>query len=103
FRNLIRSPRRSVLTGLGIAAAIAALVAFVGLIDSFLGTIERAETEIVADEPDRLEVELFNFYPVDSRAVGAIAAMNMSGSRSPRRASMLSPLPVPNRSTSSSM
>ncbi len=72
-RNVVRSPRRSLLTSLGIAAAIAALVAFVGLIDSFLDTIDRGERVILSTNPDRLEVDLDRPYPVNSEVVSAIA------------------------------
>lgn len=72
-RNVVRSPRRSLLTSLGIAAAIAALVAFVGLIDSFLDTIDRGERVILSNNADRLEVDLGRPYPVNSEVVGAIA------------------------------
>ncbi len=72
-RNVVRAPRRSVLTSLGIAAAIAALVAFVGLIDSFLDTIDRGEREILSANPDRLEVDLDRPYPLNSDVVTGIA------------------------------
>jgi putative ABC transport system permease protein len=72
-RNVVRAPRRSLLTSLGIAAAIAALVAFVGLIDSFLDTIDRGEREILSANPDRLEVDLDRPYPLNSDVVTGIA------------------------------
>lgn len=71
-RNVVRAPRRSFLTSLGIAAAIAALVAFVGLIDSFLATIDRGEHEILSANPDRLEVDLDRPYALDSEVVRVI-------------------------------
>jgi putative ABC transport system permease protein len=72
-RNVVRAPRRSLLTSFGIAAAIAALIAFVGLIDSFLDTIDRGEREILSTNPDRLEVDLDRPYPIDSEVVNGIA------------------------------
>ena len=71
-RNVVRAPRRSILTSLGIAAAIAALVAFVGLIDSFLATVERGEREILSTNPERLEVDLDRPYPADGDVIAAI-------------------------------
>lgn len=73
IRNVVRTPRRSLLTSLGIAAALAALVAFVGLIDSFLGTIDRGNEEVLSSAPDRLEVALDRPYPADGPEVAAIA------------------------------
>lgn len=72
-RNVVRSPRRSFLTSLGIAAAIAALVAFVGLIDSFLDTIDRGERVILSTNADRLEVDLDRPYALNSEVVTGIA------------------------------
>lgn len=74
IRNVVRAPRRSLLTTLGIAAALAALIAFVGLIDSFLATIDRGRDEVLASAPDRLEVTLDRPYPVDGQEIAAIAA-----------------------------
>jgi len=71
-RNVVRAPRRSILTSLGIAAAIAAMVAFVGLIDSFLETVDRGEREILSMNPQRLEVDLDRPYPVSGETIGAI-------------------------------
>ncbi len=74
LRNVVRSPRRSLLTVLGIAAALAALVAFVGMIDSFVATIDRGSHEVLSRNPERVEVPLDSFYPVAGAEVGAIAA-----------------------------
>ncbi len=71
-RNVVRAPRRALLTSLGIAAAIAALVSFVGLIDSFLATIERSDEEILWMNPDRLQVDLDRPYPVAGAEIAAI-------------------------------
>jgi putative ABC transport system permease protein len=71
-RNVVRSPRRSLLTIVGIAAALAALLAFVGLIDSFVDTIDRGRDEILSDSPDRLEVTLNRPYPEGDEVLRAI-------------------------------
>ncbi|HMO54694.1 MAG TPA: ABC transporter permease, partial [Tepidiformaceae bacterium] len=73
-RNVVRAPRRSLLTSLGIAAAIAALVAFVGLIDSFLATIDRGDDETLWVNPDRVEVNLDRVYPTTGAEVASILA-----------------------------
>jgi putative ABC transport system permease protein len=74
LRNLVRSPRRTLLTGFGIAAALAALVSFVGMIDSFIATTDRGESEILGTSPNRIEVRLAGFYPQDGPVVQTIAA-----------------------------
>lgn len=60
-RDVVRRPRRTVLTALGIAAAIATLIGVIGMVDSFLATIDRGEAEILRDAPDRLAVDLVSF------------------------------------------
>jgi putative ABC transport system permease protein len=72
FRNLLRAPRRGVLTLLGIAAIITVLVGVVGMVDSFLATIERGEEELLGDTPDRLLIDLDSLHPVDSQQVAGV-------------------------------
>jgi putative ABC transport system permease protein len=72
-RNLVRAPRRALLTSVGIGAALAALVAFVGMIDSFVGTTDAGQREISGKSPDRLEVQLTGFLRADGPEVQAIA------------------------------
>ena len=66
FRNLLRAPRRALLTVLGVAAALSALVGIVGMLDSIFATIDRSDDELLGTAPDRIEVTLDSFYPVDS-------------------------------------
>ncbi len=72
FRNLLRAPRRAVLTALGIAAIMAVLVGFLGAIDSFVGALDRGTAMVEGDSPDRMVVSLENVQPVDTPAVAAI-------------------------------
>ena len=69
LRNVVRAGRRTVLTALGVAAAITSLVAVLGLLDSFVVTGERNTAEVERMSPDRLTVTLDTFYPKDSRVV----------------------------------
>jgi putative ABC transport system permease protein len=82
-RNVVRTPRRSLLTIVGIAAALAALVAFVGLIDSFLGTIDRGRDELRSSSPDRLEATLDRPYAIHSGEVRALAGADAVGAAEP--------------------
>jgi putative ABC transport system permease protein len=51
LRNLVRSPRRTLLTALGVGAAITALVAVLGMLDSFKGSIDRGAAEVTRGNP----------------------------------------------------
>jgi putative ABC transport system permease protein len=73
IRNFLRTPRRTVLTAVGVGAAIAALVAVFGLLDSFGRTIDQTGNELTKGNADRVLVQLDTFYPVDSDVVTAIA------------------------------
>jgi putative ABC transport system permease protein len=76
-RNVVRSPRRTLLTGLGIAAALAALVSFVGMIDSFIATTDRGDQEILGTSPERIEVRLAGFFPSQGGVVEAIGSQDV--------------------------
>ncbi len=79
FRNLLRAPRRVVLTLLGVGAIITVLVGVVGMVDSFIATIDRGEQEVLGDTPDRLEIDLDDIYPVDSPQVdGVLSASTLT-------------------------
>ena len=72
FRNLLRTPRRTLMTVLGVAVAITVMIGVVGMIDSFFQTIDRADAEILKTSPRRLSVDLDTFVPRESEAVTAI-------------------------------
>ncbi|MEO1060121.1 MAG: FtsX-like permease family protein [Actinomycetota bacterium] len=80
LRNALRTPRRTILTVVGIGAAIAALVAVLGLLDTITRSIDRAEQELTQGEPDRLLVGLDTFHPVESDVVAGIVAAPSVGS-----------------------
>jgi putative ABC transport system permease protein len=71
-RNLLRAPRRTLLTVLGIATAITTLIGLTGVLDSAQLSLARIRREAYQDHPDRLTVYLNNVYPVDSEAVTSI-------------------------------
>jgi putative ABC transport system permease protein len=72
-RNVLRTPRRTVLTVLGIAAAITAVTAALGLVDSFRETVDRGRAFSLAQSPTRFAVDLAGFVPSSSAPVRAIA------------------------------
>lgn len=72
FRNVLRSPRRTILTALGIAASIAVLIGVIGMVDSFGATIDEARAELVTQSPRRVYVSLASFGPIDAAPVAAV-------------------------------
>jgi len=70
---VLRTPRRTLLTAVGVGAAIVALVAVLGMLDSFGRTLERANAEFTKGDADRVVVQLDTFYPDNSPAVIAIS------------------------------
>ncbi len=73
IRNVLRTPRRTFLTAVGVGAAIIALVAVLGMLDSFGRTLDRANHEFTKGDADRVIVQLDTFYPDDSPVVMAIS------------------------------
>ena len=81
--NVLRTPRRTMLTALGIAAAVTALVSTLGMIDSFLDTIGRNDREVLQSHPDRLAVALQGFHAENSAEVAAIRSQPSVGAVQP--------------------
>jgi putative ABC transport system permease protein len=77
LRNVLRAPRRTLLTALGIGAAITTLVAILGLLNTFLVTVDDNTQHLTRTAPDRLVVALDTFQPADAVAavVGAVPAV----------------------------
>lgn len=73
LRNVLRAPRRTVLTALGVAASITALVAVLGLLDTFSAAGDANATELEHSSPDRMVVTLDTFYAVGSAQLRAVA------------------------------
>lgn len=82
-RNLLRAPRRTVLTAFGVAAAITALVAVLGMLDSFTRAIDRGAAEVTKGDPERVTVALDTFYSVASPEVTAIVGAASVGTADP--------------------
>jgi putative ABC transport system permease protein len=61
LRNVLRAPRRTLFTALAIGAAIATLVGVIGLVDSFVHTIDTGEAAVLGSRPERLSVNLSSF------------------------------------------
>jgi putative ABC transport system permease protein len=75
LRNLVRTPRRTALTALAVAASIMTLVAIGGLLDSFRASVAAGEDELSRGAPDRLIVSLDAWYAATSPEVRQAVAV----------------------------
>ncbi|MFZ6004336.1 MAG: ABC transporter permease [Actinomycetota bacterium] len=73
-RNLLRTPRRTLITALALGASITTMVFTIGLIDSFVRTMDANEAELTHGAEGRSEVELETFLPAAAPEVAGIAA-----------------------------
>jgi putative ABC transport system permease protein len=78
-RNLVRTPRRTVLTALGVGAAIATMVAVFGLLDSFTAALDRFDRDTTSTAPDRVTVQFAEVLPEASPVVAGIAGADQVG------------------------
>jgi putative ABC transport system permease protein len=83
LRNVLRAPRRTILTALGIGAAIVLLVVILGSLDSFDGILNRVSSEMNRGAPDRIAVILANFQPQNSDLIRTIQANPTVGMAEP--------------------
>jgi putative ABC transport system permease protein len=72
-RNVLRAPRRTLLTVLATAAVVSVAVSMAGLIDSFAATVDRNQAEELRGAPDRLSVSLDRFYRAEAKPVMTVA------------------------------
>jgi hypothetical protein len=73
-RNLVRAPRRTLFTVLGIAAAVTTVVGVTGMVDSFGATIDRSTAALAGESPDRVQVTLRDFVAQHDPAVTQVSA-----------------------------
>lgn len=69
LRNLLRTPRRTLLTATGVGVAIASLVTVLGMLDSFGRSIDEGGAEVTRGDPDRVLVQLTTFHAGDDPVV----------------------------------
>ena len=65
-RNVLRAPRRTLLTVLASAAVVSVAVSMSGMLDSFRATVDRNDAEELRMAPTRLDVTLTGFVPADT-------------------------------------
>lgn len=71
-RNLARTPRRTLMSLLGIAAVITILVALAGVFDSFNRALSASHDEAVYGNPERMTATLATIMPASAPAVRTI-------------------------------
>lgn len=82
-RNVLRTPRRTLTTAFGIGAAVTTIVATLGLLDTLLLTVDRADREMLQNASDRLTVDLDGFLPINSKELDGIRAVKQVGTVEP--------------------
>ena len=73
FRNVARTPRRTLMSLLGVAAVITILVALAGVFDSFNRALDASRDEALHGNPQRMTATLARAEPVTGRVVQGIA------------------------------
>ncbi len=81
LKNALRSPKRTLLTIVGLTVAITILFLFLGLQDTIVGTIGHAEQALLYRAPQRLHVVLDSFYPHDHERVHGLTALTTDDGR----------------------
>ena len=79
LRNVLRAPRRTLMTVLGIGAVVAITLALAGVIDSFNATLDASRAEALAGSSQRLTVDLAAPQPPAGAAIRAITASRVIG------------------------
>jgi putative ABC transport system permease protein len=83
LRNVLRAPRRTIMTVLGIAAVVAITLALAGVIDSFNSTLQTSRAEALAGSAQRLTVDLAAPQSVGGATVRAVGANQAIGATQP--------------------
>jgi putative ABC transport system permease protein len=81
--NVLRAPRRTILTALGIGAAVTTLVAILGMLDSFAATLDRHDREVLGTHPDRMLVAFDGLGTEDGPGVEAVRGAASVGEVAP--------------------
>ncbi|WP_367325723.1 FtsX-like permease family protein [Streptomyces sp. HUAS ZL42] len=83
LRNVLRTPRRTVLTSLGIGAAVAIMITVFGMLDSFGTMLGDSEQEATRGGSGRVIAQLDGYHAEDSAQVRAVAAADGVDSATP--------------------
>jgi putative ABC transport system permease protein len=81
LRNVLRAPRRTIMTVLGIAAVVAITLALAAMIDSFNATLDASRAEALAGAKQRLTVDLAAPQAQNGPAVHAVSGSPLIAGR----------------------
>ena len=73
LRNVLRTPRRTVMTVLGIGAVVTIVIALSGVMDSFDDTLAASRNEALAGAEQRMTVDLTSPQPAGSEDIQRVA------------------------------
>ncbi len=73
--NVLRTPRRTLLTALGIGAAVTVLLGTIGMLDTFSAGMDRGQAEMIGGSPNRIAVDMAAPLPAGalSKELGAVS------------------------------
>lgn len=74
WRNALRTPRRTLLAVVGLAAVLGAMIALLGIMDSYNKTVSESRAQTVGDAPGRLNVYFTGFLRADGAGPRSLAA-----------------------------
>jgi putative ABC transport system permease protein len=77
-RDLVRAPRRTIFTAVGVAAAISVLVGVLGMVDSYLALVDRSGRELTGGL-EQVNVDLDGFPATDAKVVRDLTALPSVG------------------------
>ncbi|HEY5144718.1 MAG TPA: FtsX-like permease family protein [Solirubrobacteraceae bacterium] len=83
LRNVLRTPRRTIMTLLGIAAVVTIVMAMAGTIDSFDATLQASRNEALAGSTRRLTADLSTVQRRDSATVRSVTDAASVGASQP--------------------
>ena len=78
-RNVLRTPRRTMMTLLGIGAVVTIVIALAGMMDSFDDTLAASRNEALAGAQERMTVDLISPESADSSNIRRIAGAQTVG------------------------
>ncbi len=83
LRNVLRTPRRTIMTLLGIGAVVTIVIAMAGMIDSFDATLRASRNEALAGSTQRLTADLTSVQRSDSTTARRVTGAASVGASQP--------------------
>lgn len=81
-KNVLRSPKRTILTVVAVAVSIALLFLFLGLLDTFRSTLDQVGNAMVHKNPDRVMITLNRVYGTDHEIINELSEIKSDDKKS---------------------